>query len=106
MSGSTQALNTHTPFPLGQVVITRNALEHLKQKGVSPYKFLNRHRRNDWGDLCEEDIQANSNALVSGDRIFSSYHVDPTEPEPDLNRVWVITEHDRSVTTILLPSDY
>jgi hypothetical protein len=106
VSGSTQVLTPHIPFQLGQVVITRNALEHLEKKGLSPFKFLNRHRRNDWGDLCEEDIQANNNALVSGDQIFSSYHIDSTELEADLNRVWVITEHDRSVTTILLPVDY
>ena len=63
-------------------------------------KALQRHLEGDWGDLCEEDRQSNEEALVNGDRLFSSYKFN------DDIRVWIITECDRSATTILFPDEY
>lgn len=66
-------------------------------------RCINRHENADWGDCCAEDKQLNDDALTSGkDRMFSVYnHAD----HPDW-RIWIITEWDRSVTTVLFPSEY
>lgn len=84
-------------FPLGQVVATANASLRLFTEEV--LTGLARHASGDWGDLCPEDTLANDTALDSGGRLFSAYG------QGD-NRFWVITEADRSVTTVLLPEDY
>ena len=85
-------------FPLGQVVITRNAVTELLP--VDVMNALNRHARGDWGDVCEEDGISNELALVEDTRLFSVYHATAGQ------KFWIITEHDRSITTILLPEDY
>ena len=85
-------------FPLGMVGITPGAKEVLEQIEVA--KALMRHQKGDWGDLEECDIQANNDALVHGARLFSAYHSAKGE------KFWIITEADRSSTTILLPSEY
>jgi len=101
------APSSHTPFHLGRVVITPAARDQLAAMGLSPNTYLTRHRRNDWGDLSADDAALNGAALADGNhRLFSSYHLDPEADDPEANRLWIITEHDRSVTTILLPSDY
>jgi hypothetical protein len=87
-------------FPLGQVVATPGALEALQAAGKDPKEYLQRHSRGDWGELSPEDVQANHQALQDGSRIVSAYKVTPTL------KVWLITEWDRSATTILLPSEY
>jgi len=87
-------------FPLGQVVATPGALEVLEQAGQSPSEFLDRHVRGDWGDVCEEDGEANALALKDGSRIFSVYHTKLGDI------IWCISEADRSSTCILLPSEY
>jgi hypothetical protein len=85
-------------FELGQMVVTRGAIELLDSLEIT--KLLSRHASGDWGELCDEDMAANDNALISGDlRIFSAY-------DTPKGRVWIITEHDRSYTTILLPHEY
>jgi hypothetical protein len=84
-------------FPIGQLVITRAALELLSPEDVG--KAIVRHITGDWGNICPEDKQANEDALVHGDRLLSAYG------DKD-RRFWIITEADRSVTTILLPEDY
>ncbi len=84
-------------FPLGQVVTTANASLQLSTEEV--LTALSRHASGDWGDLCPEDALANHEALQHGGRLFSAYGHGDT-------RFWIITEADRSVTTILLPSDY
>ena len=86
-----------TLFPLGQVVITRPANEVLSQDAV--LAALVRHANGDWGELGEEDWQTNDQALLSRGRLFSVFFERVT-------KFYVITEWDRSVTTILLPSDY
>lgn len=60
---------------------------------------LNRHAKGDWGDVCDEDKKANDFALDNKERILSSYTLDDT-------KIWIITEWDRSVTTVLFPSEY
>lgn len=87
-------------FTLGQVVATPGALDALEEAGQVPQEFLHRHIVGDWGDLDEEDRQTNERAVHGGDRIFSAYHT------KNGTKVWVITEYDRSVTTLLLPSEY
>ena len=84
-------------FPLGLVVTTANASLRLSTEEVM--SALCRHARGDWGDLPPEDALANNAALRDGGRLFSAYgHGE--------NRCWVITDADRSVTTVLLPEDY
>jgi hypothetical protein len=88
-------------FPLGQVVITANAYNFCKEHKISFTKRLRRHAKGDWGDLDNSDRMMNAVALQQDKRLFSSYEL------PDgVNKLWVITESDRSVTTILLPEDY
>ena len=87
-------------FELRQVVATPSAIDALQQAGVSANTLLIRHHCGDWGDLCDEDIAINNDALTGGSRLFSAYQV------TDILKVWVITEADRSVITLLLPEDY
>ena len=93
---------TNTPlFSLGQVVATPGALAALEKAGQGPQEFLSRHVRGDWGELCEEDRRENQHSLERGFRLLSSYRTNTGD-----TKVWVITEADRSVTTILLPEEY
>jgi hypothetical protein len=87
-------------FPPGQLVATPGVLRLLEQTKRSPLEFLSRHLRGDWGDLCEEDKSENEFSLEHGFRLMSSYQVSENE------RLWIITEADRSVTTLLLPEEY
>ena len=96
---SAQITQPNPCFSLGQVVATPAALQALDGLELSPQILINRHVRGDWGDLGAEDLQANTNALSSGDRLLSAYHYEGT-------KFWVITECDRSSTTILLPEEY
>lgn len=89
-----------TLFPLGQTLATPGALEALNQAGQSPDEFLARHERGDWGDLCDEDRAENELSLKEGFRLLSAYELNTGA------KVWVITEADRSATTILLPEEY
>jgi len=72
----------------------------LEETHKSPLEFLSRHLRGDWGDLDQEDRTENELSLKYGFRLLSSYQVTETE------KLWVITEADRSVTTLLLPEEY
>jgi hypothetical protein len=87
-------------FHLGRAVITPEAKEALTAAQQSPFTFLRRHVTGDWGDVSAADRRANIQALSDESRLLSAYTL-VTEV-----RIWVITEADRSVTTILLPSDY
>ena len=87
------------PFPLGRVVATPGALKLLMESGGHPFDYLTRHATGDWGALCAFDRRQNEIALRDGYRVFSSYEV-------PAGRVWIITQADRSVTTILLPEEY
>ncbi len=87
-------------FSLGQVVATPGALAALEQSEQTPQEFLNRHAAMDWGDIVEEDKRENEWALEHGFRLFSAYHT------TDGTKIYVITEADRSVTTLLRPHEY
>jgi hypothetical protein len=87
------------PLPLGRVVATPAALKLLLETGEHPVDYLARHATGDWGELCAFDRRQNEIALRDGYRVLSSYPVGK-------ERVWIITEADRSVTTILLPEEY
>lgn len=78
---------------------TPGALAALEEATVSPTSLLARHHQGDWGELCPDDAESNRQALEHGSRIFSSYEIGAL-------KVWVITEADRSATTVLLPEDY
>ena len=86
-------------LPLGKVVATPGALKLLSEMGEDPFGYIARHATGDWGELCAFDRRQNEIALREGYRILSSYDV-------LAGRVWIITEADRSVTTILLPEEY
>lgn len=87
-------------FELGHLVATPGALTALGEAGHIPPEFLLRHKHGDWGDLPPEDAAENERAVQEGARIFSAYR---TRLD---TKLWVITEWDRSVTTLLLPEDY
>jgi len=87
-------------FSPGRLVATRGALALLAQTNKSHLEFLSRHLRGDWGDLCAEDKTENELSLKHGYRLMSSYPVTETK------KLWIITEADRSVTTLLLPEEY
>ena len=87
-------------FKLGQVVATPGALEALEEAGQKPAEFLYRHVTGDWDNLDPYDRQANEQAVKQGLRVFSAYQTNQGV------KIWVITEWDRSVTTLLLPSEY
>ena len=87
-------------FPLGRILATPGALRVLEEAGQSPTEFLDRHVSGDWGELDEEDKRENEFSVRNGFRILSAYTTRAGE------KIWVITEADRSATTFLLPEDY
>lgn len=93
-----QAAITTRRFSLGRTLITRNALAKLSQMDVS--QAMQRHQLADWGDLDHRDREANERALDKGGRLLSAYRSDCGE------KFWIITEADRSATTVLMPEDY
>lgn len=98
----TSAINkvTIAKFSLGQVVATPGVIDLVESKGLAYNTFVIRHASGDWGDMGDEDKAMNDEAVVNGERIMSSYKVGPADT------IWVITEWNRSVTTLLLPSEY
>lgn len=87
-------------FPLGQTVATPGALEALQEAGLSSISLLARHQRGDWGDLDPEDRKLNEQGLAQGGGLISVYTLHTGAV------IWVITEGDRSITTVLLPEEY
>lgn len=87
-------------FPLGQTYATPRALEALSEAEQEAAEFLHRHQHGDWSEMCEEDRRENQFSVDKRLRIFSAYRTSKGE------KIWVITEADRSVTTLLLPSEY
>jgi hypothetical protein len=98
---------TTTPaFSCGVLLSTPGALEAFEKNGQNPFELLQRHLSKDWGDLCEEDRQANEQALVDGSRLLSAYML-----KDGTTKVWLITEAvgengRRESSTYLLPSEY
>jgi hypothetical protein len=87
-------------FPLGRVVATPGALSALEKAEQLPAAFLDRRVNGDWGDVPDADKQANEGAIEQGNRILSVYTTSAGD------RIWIVTEADRSATTILLPEEY
>jgi hypothetical protein len=87
-------------FGLGQIVGTPGAVSAFERTGQNPLEFIARHWTGDWGDLEQEDKEENEFSVARGLRILSAYNLS------DGTRVWVITEADRSATTVLLPEEY
>lgn len=90
-------------FETGQLVCTIGVATEQKKDfkfALFTKQSLDRHIKGDWGDLGEEDKKANEAALVNGERLFSAYKSDA------FPKIYIITESDRSATTVLFPSDY
>jgi hypothetical protein len=87
-------------FRLGSLYSTPGALAALSEAKQDALQFIKRHLNHDWGDMCASDCKANDDAVVQGERIFSSYTLTSGA------KLWVITEADRASTTLLLPDEY
>lgn len=94
------AMPTSSRFPLGRIVATPGAIQAMQGAGQSPAVFLARHAIGDWGDICTSDKLLNDEAIADEGRLLSAYETSKGV------RLWVITEADRSATTILLPEEY
>ena len=87
-------------FPLGQIVATPGALEALDRAAINAADLILRHQSGDWGNVPPGDAEENDRSVKNGWRILSSY------PLNEEQNIWIITEADRSVTTLLLPEEY
>lgn len=87
-------------FPLGKVYLTIGARESLNESFENASVFLEKHQTGNWGEVCEDDKKENELSVKEGFRILSVYRTSKNE------KIWIITEADRSSTTILLPSEY
>lgn len=87
-------------FRLGRLCATNGAIRTLTSAAADPIEYVARHLAGDWGDVDPADAAANDRAFQLGARILSAYRL------PDGAKIWIITEADRSATTILLPSEY
>ena len=100
-NSTTKQTISGTRFTLGQTLITPGAEEALQIAGQTEIEFLRRHMSGDWGsELSDEDVQENELSLREGFRLLSAYRTAKGQ------KLWIITEADRSATTILLPSEY
>lgn len=88
-------------FALGRLIFTRGATDLMSRTGTSVFSLLRRHSCGDWGSVCESDKQANDWAVKNGTRILSAYVLGAMQ-----EKLWLITEADRSVTTFLTPDEY
>ena len=86
-------------FPLGQIVATPGAFDVLGEANITPSQLIARHVVGDWGQLCAEDKKLNDEAVENGERTLSVYEVGG-------ETIWVITEWDRSASSIILASEY
>ena len=95
-------------FALGRVFATCGVLALFPAPSQYLADCLDRHRSGDWGCVCKEDARTNEEAVRNGFRILSAYPIDPAKPSRGFgdNTLWIITEADRSVTTLLLPEEY
>ena len=89
----------HT-FALGQIVMTPGAASAFAATGERPFPLLARHQQRDWGEVSPEDATENDFSVAHGFRVLSAYVL------RDGTRIWILTEADRSATTILLPDEY
>lgn len=100
-----KSLDPPTPdfplFKLGQIVATPAAIDLLRSMALNPLLYLGRHAFGDWGQIDDDDREANRAALKNGSRLLSSYTLNKVN-----DRLWIITEADRRATTLLLPQEY
>ncbi len=108
MTDETLATTASKPllFPLGSLYVTRGIQALIDEKGLDVSPFIARHVTGDWGDVCAEDAAENQLSLEQGFRILSAYSFAPANDPNNTIKFWIITEADRSVTTVLLPSEY
>src|SRR6266850_1118459 len=99
-NSNTTRPNVGARFALGQTFITPGAQEALEIAGQTAIQFLRRHMSCDWGELSEDDVRENELSLTEGFRLLSNYQTGKGQ------QLWIITEADRSATTVLLPSEY
>ena len=90
--------NSVAKFRLGRIVATPNALSQLAEEDI--HRSIQRHQAGDWGDVSTDDREANEQALIEDARLWSVYQAGNGV------KFWIITEADRSITTVLLPEDY
>ncbi|HEX8195317.1 MAG TPA: hypothetical protein VF571_03825 [Pyrinomonadaceae bacterium] len=97
-----KAIDTDSPalFPLGKIYLTIGAREAFEEGNQMPVEFLAKHQSGDWGLVCEDDRKENEFSLANSFRLLSAYKT------ANGTKLWVITEADRSSTTILVPSEY
>lgn len=100
MATSTLSIPPPPRFAHGRLLMTPGVRALIQETRLDVLPYLHRHLQGDWGDLCDDDRRANDAALRNGDRLLSSYAVSPAQ------KLWIITEYDRSVTTLLLPDEY
>ena len=89
-------------FEPGALMMTHGVHTLIEQGHLNVHSYLNRHLAGDWGEICDEDKLSNQQALQYGERLFSAYEIEAAGE----TKLWIITERDRSVTTLLLPSEY
>ncbi|OPA89720.1 hypothetical protein BFW86_14310 [Pseudomonas fluorescens] len=89
-------------FEQGALMVTAGVHTLIEQGLLDFHSYLNRHLSGDWGEICNEDRLSNEQALQYGERLFSAYEIDAGGQ----TKLWIITERDRSLTTLLLPSEY
>lgn len=111
VAGTTEERQGRSPgsplFTLGRITATPAAMGALQLFRFSPLRLLARHVRGDWGDVDGDDAEMNRRAVILGLRVLSVYTLKRViDGQPRTETVWVITEADRSVTTVLLPDDY
>ncbi len=99
-NSNTTRPNIGARFALGEIFITPGAQEALEIAGQTAAQFLRRHMSADWGEVSEDDVRENELSLREGFRLLSACRTLKGQ------RIWIITEADRSATTILLPSEY
>lgn len=87
-------------FQPGHIVATPGALAALEASGEAPFDYLSRHVHGDWGEIDEHDRHENELSLIHGFRLLSAYTL------RNGAKIWIITEGDRSATTLLLPEEY
>ncbi|MEQ1557829.1 MAG: type I restriction endonuclease subunit M [Methyloglobulus sp.] len=109
MKQTSTTIQARSRFELGDLCYTPGAQALLIEYRISPFQLLARHVVGDFGNVCAEDAQTNEEALELGGRVMSVYVLTPPKDDNATKasaKVWVITESDRSVTTLLLPEEY
>lgn len=93
-------------FSLGRIVATPGAMAAMETHGITGFELLARHAFGDWGCVDEQDARENDKSVKYDFRILSAYPLDASKPCDRDNKLWIITEADRSSTCIMLPDDY